>query len=230
MKTIVTLSIVLLTFFGITSAQQPATTSAASPSSLQAKLDAIILPSVEFHEATLTEAVDYLRAVGIKFDTATQDPKLKGVNFIAKVAVSAADPKITLSLKNVTLGQATKYVAELSGCKVSVQPSAVVLLAPAEYEAAQKAGAAPVAQTLILPSVVFANATLAEAVEFVRVKSLALDPAKQGLNIVLKPGCDPTAKLSLSLKNAPASEVLRYCAEMTNHKLTVEDNVFVIAP
>ena len=182
MKTIVTLSIVLLTFFGITSAQQPATTSAESPNSIQAKLDAIILPSVVFKDASLTEAVDYLRAVGIKFDTATQDPKLKGVNFIAKVAVSAADPKITLSLKNVTLGQATKYVAELSGCKVSVQPSAVVLLAPAEYEAAQKAGAAPVAQTLILPSVVFANATLAEAVEFVRVKSLALDPAKLAAN------------------------------------------------
>ena len=56
MKTIVTLSIVLLTFFGITSAQQPATTSIAGPSPIQTKLDAIILPSVQFREATLTEA------------------------------------------------------------------------------------------------------------------------------------------------------------------------------
>lgn len=201
-----------------------------SVSSLASKLDSIILPNVEFREATLREAVDYLRAISIKLDTATNDPNLKGVNFIAKLEVSAADPKITLNLKNVTLGQATKYVAELSGCKVSVQSSAVVFLAPADYEAAQKVGAAPVAQTFILPSVVFVGATLAEAIEFVRVKSNSLDPAKQGLNIVLKPGCDPAAKFSLSLKNSPASEVLRYCAELTKHKLSVEGNVFVIAP
>ncbi len=230
MKTILTLSIVLLTFFGITSAQQPVTASAASPSSIQVKLDSIILPNVEFHEATAKEAVDYLRAISIKLDTATQDPDLKGVNFVSKLELSAADLKITLSLKNVTLGQATKYVAELSGCKVSVQPSAVVLLAPAEYEAAQKLAATPVDQRFILPSVVFVGGTLAEAVEFVRVKSLALDPAKHGLNIILKPGFDATAKLSLSLKNAPASEVLRYCAEMTMHKLTLDDDIFIIAP
>lgn len=230
MKTIVTLGLVLLTFLGITRAQQPATTSASTPGSIQARLDAIILPSVSFADATLPEAVEFLRVMSSKLDTATQDPKLKGVNFIIKVEASASDPKITLNLKNVTLGQAAKYVAELSGCKVWVQPYAVALLAPAEYEKATKMDAAPVAKSVTLPSAEFAGATLAEAVEFVRVKSEAIDPARQGVNIVIKPGCNPAAKLSLSLKNVPASEVLRYCAELTNHKLTVEDNVFVIAP
>ena len=111
-----------------------------------------------------------------------------------------------------------------------MQPNAVALLAPAEYEAAQKSAAASSEPMFILPSVVFDNATLVEVVNFVRLKSQEVDPTKRGLNIVLQHGCDLTAKFSLSLKNVPAEVVLRYCAELTKHKLTVEEGVYVIRP
>lgn len=211
-------------------------TKEAEKSPIQTRLDTIILPSVTFHEASLTEAVEFLRAKSRDLDTATQDPKLKGVNIIIKEEVLASNPKITLDLKNVPLGEAVKYVAELSGLKASVQPYAVTLLAPAEFEAVQKVADAPVnpagaiAKQFVLPSILFEQATLAEAVEYVRIKTRELDPARQGLNIVLKPGSDPAAKVTLSLKNVPASEVLRYCAELTMHKLTILDNLVEFAP
>jgi hypothetical protein len=83
-------------------------------------------------------------------------------------------------------------------------------------------------QTIILPSVEFRDATLVEAVEFIRAKSREHDPDKKGVNILIKG--DGTAKITLSLKNVPVSEALRYCAELSDHKLTSDAQSFLLTP
>jgi hypothetical protein len=88
----------------------------------------------------------------------------------------------------------------------------------------------PTAGAIILPTVQFQDATLTESIEFLRVKSRELDPEKKGLNILVKPGGDPKAKITMALKDVPAYEALRYVAEIAGHKLTVEGDVFVITP
>jgi hypothetical protein len=88
----------------------------------------------------------------------------------------------------------------------------------------------PTAGDIILPKVQFREATLAEAVEFLRIKSRELDPEKRGLNILVKPGGDPMAKITMQLKDVPAYEALRYVAEISGCKLTVDGDVFVIHP
>lgn len=82
---------------------------------------------------------------------------------------------------------------------------------------------------IILPTVEFRDATLAEAIEFIHIKSRDLDPGKTGVNILLK-GDGGTAKITLSLKNVPVSEALRYCAELANHEISASDNAFVLTP
>jgi len=88
----------------------------------------------------------------------------------------------------------------------------------------------PTAGAIILPTVQFQDATLTEAVEFLRIKSRELDPGKKGLNILVKPGGDPKAAITMQFKNVPASEALRYVAELAGCKLTVEGDGFVITP
>jgi type II secretory pathway component HofQ len=253
--------------------------SADEKNPLQAKLDAIVIPQIQFHEATLSEAVEFLRRKSLDLDTTTTDPNQKGVNMIVKAGGNTPEARITLDLKNIPLGEALRYLAQLSGLQLVVEPHAVLLLSLADFEARQKqvessapnkpgmvitaesisidkgtgvvdasgdvkiktsqgtisteqakVETKPSAGEVILPKVQFHEATLTEAVEFLRVKSRELDPEKKGLNILVKPGGDPKAKITMELKDVPAYEALRYVAEIAGCKLTVEGDVFVIAP
>jgi beta-lactamase regulating signal transducer with metallopeptidase domain len=268
---------------------------AAEKSPLQAKLDSIILPSVVLTDATLTEAVEFLRRKSLDLDTATTEPSQKGVNMIIKADGSTPEARITLNLKNVPLGEALKYVVRLAGQSCEVKPFGVIIggnhpggglvtkqwqVPPtffaglADGPGSGKADAkgvleangiqfgsgataafdgetltfkntpeqvelmdALVAQSStkrgaqwVLPKVQFQDATLTEAIEFLRIKSRELDPEKKGLNILVKPGGDPTASITMQLSNVPAYEALRYVAELAGCKLTVEGDVFVITP
>ena len=123
------------------------------------KLERIIIPKLEFKEATIREAVDYLKRKSIELDP--DDPKT-GVNIVLKLEggasvavpdaagappVSAipgldaapaptatapavalgnpADARITVSLSNIPMIEALKYVTGLANLKFKVEPYAV---------------------------------------------------------------------------------------------------------
>lgn len=91
-------------------------------------------------------------------------------------------------------------------------------------------------QKIIFPQVQFSGASIDEAVEFLRVKSRDLDvfetdPARKGVNIILKPGDNaPTASISLDLKDVPMVEALRYVTELAGMKYKVEPFAVLIVP
>ncbi|MBK8092403.1 MAG: hypothetical protein IPK32_10625 [Verrucomicrobiaceae bacterium] len=202
---------------------------------LAAKLKAIILPHVAFTNATLEEAIEFIRLKSRDLDSATTDAAQKGVNIILKESAQKTTAKITLHLKDVPLGELLRYVTELSQTKFQMTPFAILITGISEPEvkpATATARAVPVAakNEIILPQVEFQEATLDEAISFIRIKSRDADPAKQGVNILLKPGGGANAKITLSLKNVPVNEALRYIAELTGHKLSGEAGTYIIAP
>lgn len=91
---------------------------------------------------------------------------------------------------------------------------------------------------LILPEVDIKNATLEEALEYVRFKSKELDtlerdPAKRGVNIVLKPPLSPVAKLgriSIQAKDMKAVDLMKLLGRMTQMQVQVEPYAVVFAP
>jgi hypothetical protein len=89
---------------------------------------------------------------------------------------------------------------------------------------------------LIFPSVQFNGASIEEALEFLRIKSREVDyverdPAKKGVNLIIKPGYAPsTATISLDLKDVPMSEALRYVTELGGMKYKVEPFAVVVVP
>lgn len=91
-------------------------------------------------------------------------------------------------------------------------------------------------QKIIFPQVQFSGASIDEAVEFLRVKSRDLDveeqdPARKGVNIILKAGDNPsTASISLDLKDVPMVEALRYVTELAGMKFKVEPFAVLIVP
>ncbi|WP_395738244.1 hypothetical protein [Prosthecobacter sp.] len=192
---------------------------------VQQKLDKIILPTVQFRDATIEEAVEYLRVKSRDLDK-TEPLVVKGVSFILDKDDSAKTP-LTLDLRDIPLGVALRYCTEFAGLKYRVDAHAVVIAAKPEPQFAP-----PVlgnARAIIFPNVMFQEATLEEAVEFLRVKSRDLDSTKKGINILIKPGGTP-APISLDLREIPLHEALGYVAALSRYKLTTDGHAYLLSP
>ena len=119
-----------------------------------AKLNRIIIPRIDLRDATVREAVEFLKQRSRELDSSTDDPQEKrGVNIFLKLAAPApmpapdmsaappvegstalppvggdADTKVTLSLTNVPLIEALRYLTELAGLKYKIEPYAVSIV------------------------------------------------------------------------------------------------------
>ena len=80
-------------------------------------------------------------------------------------------------------------------------------------------------RTITLPRVEFVGATLAEAVELLRVRSRDLDSEGKGISFVINVPPEALSKtISLNLSNVPMEEVLRYVGEMCDVTYKVDDH------
>ncbi len=209
---------------------------------MQNKVRRIILPRVAFNNASLEEALEFLKVKSREHDTTTNE-KLKGVPIIFRNEGGPAGT-ITLSLTDVPLEEALRYITELAGYKFSVEPYAVIVHKPGQPRTIPSPGAninnqramaeAPPpgnAANIIIPEIKFSGVTLEEALEFIRLKAREFDPAKKGVNIVLKKGEHPSAPLiTLELKDIPLPEALHYVAELANHSLASNANAYLLKP
>jgi hypothetical protein len=107
------------------------------------KLDEIIFPQINFEDASLQEAVDFLRLRSTELDEAEPDPKKKGVNIVlvqAKVAATdpvkgnseaptaISEPRIKeLRIKNAPLSVALQYICDATHYYYTVDGISVVL-------------------------------------------------------------------------------------------------------
>lgn len=101
-------------------------------SSISRKLQEIRIPQLSLSEETVREAIEKLQKKSRQLDTTETDPSKKGVNIVLKLdpAKEAADggTKITLSLNDLPLGEALKYVASAANLKVKIEPYAVAIV------------------------------------------------------------------------------------------------------
>jgi hypothetical protein len=89
------------------------------------KLDAIKIKGVEFTDTPIKQAIAWLVE-----ESRNADPEKKGVNILLKPSGIDLD-KITvnLNLRNVSVGQAIKYLTQVSGLKYRVEAAAVLIYA-----------------------------------------------------------------------------------------------------
>lgn len=82
---------------------------------------AIVLPQIEFRDALLPDVIQFLQQASV-----SNDPGKKGVNLVLDLK-DRKPAAITLSLRNIPLSEALRYVAELCGLRVKYEPKAVVI-------------------------------------------------------------------------------------------------------
>jgi bla regulator protein blaR1 len=252
----------LLMLFGVTKGQQPRPVPAevdpalpvdeAAREIILKKLNSIIIPRLDFQDTTVEEAIDFLRLRSAELDTAETDPSKKGVNLLIVPPrpgpEGAAAKRLTiaeLKLRNVPLGRAIQYICELTHLQYKVDDTAVILGAkeaanaqPAEAkDSPAKEAIQKKLDSIIIPSIDFQDTSLGEAIHFLRLRSIELDPEETGLNFVLRlprpasgePAAMPRIK-ELKLNNVPLAAALQQICELTNHEYSVDENAVTLSP
>ncbi len=84
-------------------------------------------------------------------------------------------------------------------------------------------------RALVIPQVEFRDAALTDVVKFLVEQSRQLDPAKEGVNIVLDLQDMKVAAVTLELRNVPLADTLRYVTTLTGLQLKYEPLAVVIS-
>ncbi len=88
------------------------------------KLNSIIIPTVSFTNMELSRVVNSLNEQSMRFDTGYSENK--GVNIVL-IDPTRADPKINISLRNLSLKRVLDFVVDSVGFQYDVEPDAVVI-------------------------------------------------------------------------------------------------------
>jgi type II secretory pathway component GspD/PulD (secretin)/tetratricopeptide (TPR) repeat protein len=118
------------------------------------KLNTIIIPKIEFRDASIREALEFLRqqaaendpgadgrkgvdivlrltALGTRAETisvTSATPPAQATSTISAPSINSADARITITLNQIPLGEALRYIASQAGLKVKIEPYAVSII------------------------------------------------------------------------------------------------------
>lgn len=96
------------------------------------KLQEIRIPQLSLSDESVRDAVEKLQKKSRTLDTTETDPAKRGVNIVLKLdpTKEAVDggTKINLSLNDLPLGEALKYIASAANLKVKIEPYAVAIV------------------------------------------------------------------------------------------------------
>jgi hypothetical protein len=93
--------------------------------SLRHKLDEIIIPEVNVHDASVIDVVEFLRG---QSQTLSRDKT--AINFVWQAPEDAKAAKVTLNLRNIPLADVLKYVMDSTGLRYRVDAHAIVIYKP----------------------------------------------------------------------------------------------------
>ncbi len=97
-----------------------------SGASLSQKLDSIIIPQIQFHDASINTVIQYLSAQG-----KLRDPDRKGVNIVLMDKENKS--RIYMSVRNITLRKALISLATMADLSLEIEEGRTsVMLKPKE--------------------------------------------------------------------------------------------------
>jgi len=189
------------------------------------KASTIIVPKVVFRGASAREGVAFLMKKSVDLD-----PQKSGVNIVLVPWEGMEQTKIDLDLANVPLEAAVRYLAQVANLEVTKDGEALLLapknrIQPASLFSTEGMKAAQIK----LPKIELREASLEEALNFIRYKAAALDPEKSGVNIVLIPSDKiKPIKVTITLLNVPVADAVKYIALVANLEIRRDGETFIV--
>jgi len=161
--------------------------------------------------------------------------KRRLIVFVTAKIVSPNNGPVTITSDSITRDSATGVMKATGNVKIET-PLGVINAEKVEFKPRAGARTAPEATALeraekiVIPKVVFHDASVLEVVEYLRHQSIELDPEHKGVNIFLQPLDKSDARVTLSLSKIPIVEILKYVAALSGLELVPEPFALTLKP
>lgn len=83
---------------------------------------------------------------------------------------------------------------------------------------------------IVVPEVELVDTPLGDVLEFLRTRSMELDPEGRGVNMVVLPEVPAKEAITAKFKNAPLAEILPIIARLAGMKVSVTGHAVVLSP
>jgi len=107
---------------------------AGNETTIEAKLDRIVFPTINMEDTTLEEAADFIRSQSIALDTMELDPLKRGIEIVLQVgqgdtpeSQAVRSARINLKLRNIPLRKVLDYITKMTRTIWDVEEYAVVI-------------------------------------------------------------------------------------------------------
>jgi beta-lactamase regulating signal transducer with metallopeptidase domain len=204
-------------------------------SDLDQKLNGILL-SLDFKDATIAQATSFLN-----IESKRLDPERKGVSFSIQPEALKSAKTITLTLNDVTLGEALQYVCRLAGVKFKLEDGDVIAVIASTQDTTDPIAPNTVVQaatgsdqalanklkSIVIDKINFNKLDIVHVLQFLTFKSKQFDPQGKGINFVLgniTPQDHVHREVTIVLDYVPLNDVLGYITSQTNLKWSIQDN------
>ena len=204
-----------------------------------ARKGAIVFPMVVFGGARVEEVAEYFRMKSRDLDTQEPDPAKRGVQIVLDLTNKLpGQPKdcLDMDLSNVTLADAIRFTCLLGNLQIStvenslwLTRSATLLPPPPQMPPSARVQRMTAA---VLPVALFNDATLYEAVEYVRMRSRDVKGKKDSLPLLIAPLLEGESygHISLDLKNVSISTVLAAIARQAGAEMICVGDALYLKP
>ena len=206
--------------------------------SVVSKLDQINVPELKLENATVREALDFLRVRSRELDNTTLDEAKKGVNLVADDKSVLESKLPPLNLKNVSLRSALKSIGDASGNFVFVDEFVVRLgesddTDPFVADLSKDATIVAKLRQIILPEISLENTTVGDT-----QSSFAFEPPnwisssavrQEGLGVKIDDLVDPDLTIGeLKMSQVPLEVAVREVARQAGLKVRLQDQGVVL--
>lgn len=185
----------------------------------------IVIPSVEFADTPLGDAVAFLVERSVELDREEPDPNRKGVNVVL-VGKGLHEARVTVSLRNVPVGEIFGVVAELAGAKVSAGADVVVISKTDLPSVVRRSDGSESLEekmkNLVVPTVEFADTPLGDALAFLGERSEELGGGP-GVNVVLKG--DRELPVTFRVRNVSLFRTLELVALVAGYEMEIREHL-----
>lgn len=190
-------------------------------SKLAAQLEALILPRLDFKDASLASALDALRQMAAKASNGSLRPGL-----VTAPGLDTTTP-VTLHLTQIPWMEALRYVGDLADVDFAVDDYAISVKQRLPGSALTTKTPAAMAQrkalqALVLPKVEFTEIPLGSALDALCLQVAAASGGRVRPSFVIEPGLDGSAPVTLHLASIPFTEALAYLGDVADAQFVVE--------
>lgn len=197
---------------------------------LERKLETLILPKVDFKEASVGAVLEFLRQKAASVSGKRLDP-----SFVVTPGVDTSVP-VTLHLANIPFMEALRYLSDLASVEFVVDQYAISVKSKAAGSPRMTTKAQPsliqmnALKSLVIPKVNFKDASLESALEGLRQQALTISKGQTQPNFVIEPGLDASKSVTLNLVNIPFTEVLLYLGDVASAEFVVDRYAISVTP